>query len=151
MYRSKYNHPSRRVQFFARAFPPYFSFRKDLPYRQFQQHFMNWFFDNILLTKDYKHKLYVHWGRMLSHAGTSSFPALAVNFMNVKCANFLYEHCFCSFFLVTCFLWKLPKQRSCKKFVRLTLMKLTPDRKELFSWFPTHLVPSWEQARTLHD
>jgi len=48
---------------------------------------------------------------------------IGVNFINVKRVNFLYEPRFGSFFLVTC--TYVEKRRSCVKFVRLTLMKLT--------------------------
>jgi len=51
-----------------------------------------------------------------------------VNFINVKRANFSYK----------CWFWQLfssymyvPKQRLYEKFVRLTLMKLTPARSSL--------------------
>jgi len=48
-----------------------------------------------------------------------------VNFINVKCTNFLYECCFNSFYNVHDTIKKLQKQRSYEKFARLTLMKLT--------------------------
>jgi len=50
----------------------------------------------------------------------------AVNFINVKHARFSYQRHLGTFFLVTCMLKKLPKQRSFEKGVRKTLMKLTP-------------------------
>jgi hypothetical protein len=48
-----------------------------------------------------------------------------VNFINVKCTNFLYERRFGSFYYVHVTRKKLPKQRSYKKFACLRLMKLT--------------------------
>ncbi len=48
----------------------------------------------------------------------------AVNFINILCANFLYEHCFGSFsYVVT--REKLPKQHSYKKFAHKMLIKFT--------------------------
>jgi len=49
-----------------------------------------------------------------------------VNFINVKHTNFLYQRRFSSFYYVHVTREKLPKQYSCKKFIPLTLMKLTP-------------------------
>ncbi len=48
-----------------------------------------------------------------------------VNFINILCMNFLYEHHFGSFFYVHVTREKLPKEREYKKFVRKMLMKLT--------------------------
>ncbi len=48
-----------------------------------------------------------------------------VNFINVKCINFLYKHRFGSFFYIHTTRKKRPKWRSYEKRVRLTLMKLT--------------------------
>jgi len=50
-----------------------------------------------------------------------------VNFINVKRTNFSYECRFGSFYYIHVTREKLPEQRSYKKFVRLTLMKLTTD------------------------
>ncbi len=49
------------------------------------------------------------------------------DFINIKCAHFLYESPFWQLFLVTCMLKKLLKWRSYEKCTHLTLMKLTPD------------------------
>jgi len=49
-----------------------------------------------------------------------------LNFINIKLTNFLYKCCFGSFYYIHVTRKKLPKWRSYKIFVRLTLMKLTP-------------------------
>jgi len=49
-----------------------------------------------------------------------------VNFINVKCSNFLYKHHFGSFYHVHVTRKKLPKWCSYEKFACLTLMKLKP-------------------------
>jgi hypothetical protein len=48
-----------------------------------------------------------------------------VDFINILCTNFLYEHCFSSFFYVHVTREKLPIQCSYKKFAPKMLMKLT--------------------------
>ncbi len=50
---------------------------------------------------------------------------LGVNFINVKCTKILYERCFGSFYYTHVTREKLPKRCAYKKFVCLTLMKLT--------------------------
>ena len=60
MYRSKCNHPFRRVRFSAQAFPPHFSFRTDLPCSQFHQHFTSSFFANILTKQNIQTWKYMH-------------------------------------------------------------------------------------------
>ena len=54
------------------------------------------------------------------------FWQISVNFINVKHTNFSYERRFDSFYYILVTREKLPKQHSYKKFLRLTLMKLTP-------------------------
>ncbi len=49
-----------------------------------------------------------------------------VNFINIKCTNFSYEHRFGTFYYIHVTRKKLPKQCSNEKFAHLTLMKLTP-------------------------
>jgi len=66
----------------------------------------------------YRHDLFV-----LQNLSTSQ----GVNFINVKRANFSYEHHFGSFYYVHVTREKLPKQRSYKKFASITLMKLTEE------------------------
>jgi len=56
-----------------------------------------------------------------------------VNFINVICARFLYEHHFGSFYYVHVTREKLLKQRSYKKFACITLMKLTPSVSVIFT------------------
>ncbi len=60
------------------------------------------------------------------------FASTGVNFTNILRTNFLYEHCFCSFYYVHVTREKLPKQRSYKKFVCLTLTKLTTGWEAFF-------------------
>jgi len=55
--------------------------------------------------------------------------------------NFLYECRFGSFFYVHVSREKMPKQCSCKKFVRKMLMKLTPD----CGWIDSSLICEEEQ------
>jgi len=50
-----------------------------------------------------------------------------VNFINILRSNFLYKHCFGSFFYVHVTREKLLKQRSYEKFIHKMLMKLTPQ------------------------
>ncbi len=55
----------------------------------------------------------------------SSCVIAGVNFINVMHTNFSYEHCFGSIFYVHVTREKLPRRLSYKKFLRITLMKLT--------------------------
>jgi len=63
----------------------------------------------------------------------------AVNFINVKCANFLYERSFSSYVLAL-------SKNSYKKFVCKTLMKLTPEK---FSRWDMRIVESLANPFTL--
>ncbi len=56
-----------------------------------------------------------------------SYKFPTVNFINIIRTNFLYEHSFDSFFYIHVTRKKLPKQHSYEKFVRIMLMKLTPN------------------------
>jgi hypothetical protein len=62
---------------------------------------------------------------MTSHWEVTDSPRPRVNFINILCANFLYECHFGSFFNVRVTIEKLPKQCSYEKFVGKMLMKLT--------------------------
>jgi len=66
---------------------------------------------------------------------------LGVNFINVKCMNFSYKHCFGSFSLVTCLVTFCFGKKFVKKRVRKMLMKLTLDL-----CCPTHSPHVWRMA-----
>ncbi len=71
-----------------------------------------------------------------------------VNFLNILCTNFLYEHCFDSFFYVHVTREKLLKRCLYEKFERKMLMKLTPSS-------PTERAhvrhPCWKKREELVD
>jgi len=60
--------------------------------------------------------------------GLSSDLTPAVNFINVILTHFSYERRFGSFYYLHVTRKKLPKQCWHEKFVRIMLMKVTPDR-----------------------
>ncbi len=63
------------------------------------------------------------------HVLAAGSKSPAVNFINVKRANFSYENLFWQLFKLHFGFDERAKAHSYVKFARLTLMKLTPDRK----------------------